>query len=59
MENENINKDLNEFLGNETDQEKKETTPSKPGISEKVIINKTLITEDGRELLREITHNRY
>jgi hypothetical protein len=61
MENEKIEKDLNEFLEKDSDQEEKteNSCPSKkPGITEKVIIDKTLITEDGRELLREITYKR-
>lgn len=53
---------LDQFLGNEPKKEeiKKEepAVKSKDGLLERVEVNRKLVVEDGRELLREITHKR-
>ena len=59
--NENMEKGLDQFLGNEdlptTDVTK--VVKKKGDLVEKVDIDKKLVVEDGRELLREITYDRY
>lgn len=58
--NEQIEQKLDEFLGNEpTPTEKKKVVKNKTELVEKVDVDKKLVVEDGRELLREITYDRY
>ncbi len=57
---EQIEQKLDEFLGNEpTPTEKKKVVKNKTELVEKVDVDKKLVVEDGRELLREITYDRY
>lgn len=57
---EKIEKGLDNFLGNEpTEIEKKKILKNKTELVEKVDVDKKLVVEDGRELLREITYDRY
>lgn len=60
--NENMEKALDQFLTDDKskiDTESKKVIKKKGDLVEKVDIDKKLVVEDGRELLREITHNRY
>jgi hypothetical protein len=60
--NENMEKALDQFLTDDKskiDTEPKKVIKKKGDLVEKVDIDKKLVVEDGRELLREITHNRY
>lgn len=55
-----IEKGLDQFLGNEKPAiEKEKVIKKKTDLVEKVDVDKKLIIEDGRELLREITYSRY
>jgi hypothetical protein len=66
----NLNKNLNDFLANQNSQENQEVCDAitgkcyiktQDGLIEKTVIEKKLVMEDGRELLREdmpISHTR-
>lgn len=60
--NEKFEKVLDQFLGNDkpnTEDTTKKVVKKKGDLVEKVDIDKKLVVEDGRELLREITYDRY
>ena len=57
---ENIEKGLDDFLDTCTEKTCPQKVVKKKGdLVEKVDVDKKLVVEDGRELLREITYNRY
>jgi len=58
--NENMEKGLDQFLENDKPAtDPKKIVKKKSDLVEKVDIDKKLVVEDGRELLREITYDRY
>jgi hypothetical protein len=58
--NENMEKGLDQFLGNDQPTtEIKKVVKKKSDLVEKVDVDRKLVVEDGRELLREITYDRY
>ena len=55
-----VEKGLDQFLGNEqTLLDSKKVVKKKGDLVEKVDVDRKLVVEDGRELLREINYNRY
>lgn len=59
---ETIENGLDQFLNDEkptTKSEPKKVLKKKTDLLEKVDVDKKLVVEDGRELLREITYSRY
>lgn len=58
--NENMEKGLDQFLGNDKPTtDPKKVVKKKGDLVEKVDVDRKLVVEDGRELLREITYDRY